>query len=136
MELAGEILSTYPGKRVTLIDANSGVLKGFDTRSCKHCDSWLRARGAELMLGERITSTVDGAITLESGRIVRADVVYRCTGWQPNTALLGSDGTSGAGGTSSSPLAVSLGVRGAVVVNDFLQVSELLPAHSLAPLPR
>ena len=111
VELVGEILTVRPEKRVTLVDMNDTVLRGFEKGCVTHADKWLRAKGADLVLAERISAITDTSVTLESGRVVRGDVVYRCTGWQPNTELM-----------KGSPLGAELGFRDAVVVNDFLQV--------------
>ena len=111
VELAGEILTRYPQKRVTFVDMAPTILPGFDDYAVSYSRRWLEERGAELLLGEAIETIGAESVTLKSGRELRADVVYKCVGVQPNTGML-----------ASSPFASAFGFRNSVVVDDHLQV--------------
>jgi len=111
VELAGEILTVYPSKRVTFVDMATTILPGFDERAAGYSLRWLEKRGAELVLGEAIEAIRHESVLLKSGTELLADVVYKCVGVQPNTGML-----------ASSPFAKSFGFRNSIEVNDHLQV--------------
>ena len=73
---AGEILTVYPGKKVTFVDMAPTILPGFDEAASAYSLQWLQRRGAELMLGEPIERIGAESILLKSGRELEADVVY------------------------------------------------------------
>jgi len=113
VELAGEVLTAYgAGKRITLVDIAPTILPGFDDTACAYSRAWLEARGAELILGTAIERISSESLLLKSGQEIEADVVYKCVGVMPNTAML-----------KSSPFAASFGFRDSIEVNAFLQVT-------------
>ena len=114
VELAGEILTAYPGKRVTFVDMASTILPGFDDVAAAYSRAWLTRRGAELMLGQAIERISAESVVLTSGEELEADVVYKCVGVMPNTAML-----------KDTPYSTSFGFRDSIEVNDYLQV----PGH-------
>ena len=73
--------------------------------------AWLGERGVELMGGEPIEKIEAESVLLKSGVKLEADVVYKCVGVMPNTAML-----------KESPLAQKFGFRDSIEVNDHLQV--------------
>eukprot|EP00966_Prymnesium_polylepis_P174212 4030759-Prymnesium_polylepis.1 len=107
----GEILTVYPKKHVTFVDLANTILPGFDEVAAAYSRSWLEWRGAELMLAESIEQISAAGVLLKSGVQVKADVVYKCVGVMPNTAML-----------KDSPYAASFGFRNSIEVNDHLQV--------------
>ena len=112
VELAGEILTVFPNKKVTFVDMAPAILPGFDEAASVYSRSWLERRGAELMLGEAIERIGSESILLKSGVELEADVVYKCVGVMPNTAML-----------RESPFAAHFGFRSSIEVNDHLQVA-------------
>ena len=110
VELAGEILTLYPEKKVTLV--SNTLLPGFDDYASDYARAWLQKRGAELVQGDRIEQTFPNSLILKSGRELKADVVYKCVGYVPNTAML----------KESSVFNGQFGARDAINVNDHLQV--------------
>ncbi len=117
VELAGEILTRYPEKKVTLTDMASDVCPAFRPKSRAHAKRWLEQRGCGLELGVPIDGKfpdlkVDArGCTLRGGKRLDADVVYRCMGFRPNTEWL-----------RGGPLSAALDRRGFIRVNDYLQV--------------
>jgi len=111
VELAGEILTVYQMKRVMLVDMATEILTGFDRRASAYAHAWLEQRGAQLRLGEAIEQISEKSLLLRSGQEIKADIVYKCVGVIPNTAML-----------ADSPFAASFGFRNSVEVNDHLQV--------------
>ncbi len=122
IEFAGEIASTYPGKRVTLIDVVPHILNQFNPKMGRLVQKDLNALGVTVILGESITPLPSGTNATETelltmqtfvtdkGRTLEADLYFVCFGVQPNTGYL------------RSHLASSLDIRGFVKVNRFLQV--------------
>ncbi len=77
VELAGEILTVYPTKRVTIVDMATSILPGFDEAASAFSRAWLEGRGAELMLGEPIERISAQSLLLKSGVELEADIVYK-----------------------------------------------------------
>ena len=135
VELAGEILTVYPDKRVTFVDMATTILPGFDEAAATYSRTWLELRGVELMGGEPIERIGADTVLLKSGIELTADVVcvtrpalspfgphchspgrpgsrYKCVGVMPNTDML-----------KESPFAQKFGFRNSIEVNDYLQVT-------------
>jgi len=110
MELVGEILTVYPTKQVIVVDFAKTILPGFDEGACKYALEWCEKAGVEFMFGKEIDKIEETRIVLKSGQIIEADVVYKCVGVMPNTAVLKGTPFEGKG------------FRGSVEVNDFLQI--------------
>jgi NADH dehydrogenase FAD-containing subunit len=112
VELAGEILTKYANKRLVMIDMAHTILPGFRQESAEYATKWLKTNGAELKLGAPLKEISDKYVVLESGTKLEVDLIYNCTGGAPNSSFL-----------NSGNLAASVkGPKGAVVVNDHLQV--------------
>ena len=77
VELAGEILTACPHKRVTFVDMAPSILPGFPPPCVDFTRRWLESMGAELRLGEPIETIGATSVTLRSGEVLRADAVYR-----------------------------------------------------------
>jgi|TARA_B110001469_G_scaffold118141_1_gene124646 NADPH-dependent 2,4-dienoyl-CoA reductase/sulfur reductase-like enzyme len=75
VELAGEILTVYPDKRVTFVDMATTILPGFDEAAATYSRAWLELRGVELMGGEPIERIGADTVLLKSGIELTADVV-------------------------------------------------------------
>jgi NADH dehydrogenase FAD-containing subunit len=112
VELAGEILTEYPGKRLVMIDMASTILPGFRQETVEYATKWLKTNGAELKLGAPLKELSEKDVVFEDGTKLEVDLIYKCTGGAPNSSFL----KSGSLGTSVR------GPKGAVVVNDHLQV--------------
>jgi apoptosis-inducing factor 2 len=113
VELAGEILTAFPrNKQVVLVDMAPTILTGFHESSVQYSTKWLKDHGAKLYLGAPIKTIDEKFIVLNDGTRLEADIVYRCNGAAPNTSFL-----------HQSVIKSALnGPKGAVVVNDHLQV--------------
>ena len=113
-ELAGELLTTDPSQEVVLVDAHSSVLHLFPEGTIRYVEGWLRERGVEVVLGQRIKSWGENFCVLGDGRRIEADGVFVCFGGTPNTQALGK--------SSSEVVRGCLDRRGFVETNGFLQV--------------
>jgi len=112
VELAGEVLTKFPKKKVTIVDMAKSILPGFAPESVQFALRWLEAKGVELRLGEAIADIGDTSITLKSGEVLPAGVVYKCVGVLPNTKML-----------QDSPFKSAFGFRDSIIVNDQLQLA-------------
>jgi len=113
IELAGEILTKYPDKQVTFVDMAPTILPGFAPKCAEFALDWLNKRNVVLRLGEAIQDIGTESITLKTGEVLKAGVVYKCVGVMPNTSFL----------KESPPFLSNFGFRDSVNVNDQLQLS-------------
>ncbi|MEL6837827.1 MAG: FAD-dependent oxidoreductase [Pseudomonadota bacterium] len=92
-ELAGEIASAMPDKRVTLIAGDHALFPAFPQKLGKSLVRKLREMGVEVVLGERGTELPDGStpgggtVTLTSGRRIEADLIVPAVGARVNAGL-------------------------------------------------
>ena len=86
VELAGEIITEFPAKTVVVTDMSPAVCSALPAASSRHIETWLRAKGCELVLGTAIGGSFpdllidDAGCTLSDGRRLDADLVVRCMG--------------------------------------------------------
>jgi len=112
VELAAEICVYHPKKTITIVDGAPALMSaGFPAKASEHAASWLRGKGVQLRLGEWIEEVGETGCRLKGGEELQADVVYKCTGAKPNTALLAQNF-----GDHLDPKS------GSLLVNDHLQV--------------
>jgi len=111
-ELAAEIACHFPEKRLAVVDGRERLLPLFPRAASEHARRWFADRGVELLLGQTIGDISDGGCFLKnSGRELRADLVFVCFGMRPNTAMM-KDGD----------MSACLSDRGLIRVNEHLQV--------------
>src|SRR5882724_9074163 len=120
IELAGEIVSKWPDKHVTILDLADDLLGGrFRADLRAELRKQLVDLGVELVLGEGLrefppTSANELAtftVTTSSGREITADIWFQCFGVTPVSDYLSGD------------LAVARGADGFVTVGPALQVA-------------
>jgi NADH dehydrogenase FAD-containing subunit len=122
IELAGEISTTWPEKRVTILDPLGELLGGrYEPGLASELRRQLTDRGVELLLG---TSLVEGlptppgelgafTVATDAGTTVDADIWFRCFGVDPISDYLAGD------------LRSSVQLDGSIDVTDELRV----PGH-------
>ncbi|KAL4421653.1 hypothetical protein ABPG75_010944 [Micractinium tetrahymenae] len=94
IEVAAEVAERFPGKKVTLV-CSGGLLERMDGRARDFAAAWLLKHGVEVLTGERISDwggLGDGApapatLRTASGREISGDIVFKCVGVRPATAL-------------------------------------------------
>lgn len=133
VELAAEIAAAYPrGKRVTLLSRGGTLCGAMPARVGRTCARWLERRGVELIFGATVEKADDAphgsqpSVTLSDGRVLRADVVYECTGGAPNSAML----------RANAQLGGQLDAKGRLLVNDALQVAGAPRVYGLGDVMR
>ncbi|OQR98517.1 pyridine nucleotide-disulfide oxidoreductase [Achlya hypogyna] len=96
-EIAGEISSAYPGKKVTLLDGGSEIVQHTNLKPSfrRKLMKALTARGVKVLLGERLPNRLEAStyeknktLTTTSGTSIVSDVQLVCTGSSPNGQLI------------------------------------------------
>src|ERR1700738_805559 len=98
VEMAGEIVETWRGRSVTIVEAGAQILAGTAKSVSTHAAKFLKQRGVTLLTGERIESPSPGdGVSVEpgearttSGKLIGYDVILWCIGGRPNTEYLRS----------------------------------------------
>ena len=136
VELAAEIAAAYPrgkhGKRVTLLSRGGALCGAMPARVGRTCARWLERRGVELLFHATVERTdaphgsQQPSVTLSDGRVLRADVVYDCTGGKPNSDVV----------RANAQLCAQLDAKGRLLVNDALQVSGAPRVYGLGDVMR
>jgi len=98
IELAGEITETFPGKRVTVVEAGPRILPLTSEKPRRWAAEFLGGRGVEIITGERIVepaSTPSGNLDARGGQAVTDkgsridyDVGLWCVGLKPDASYL------------------------------------------------
>ncbi|KAI7835805.1 hypothetical protein COHA_010295 [Chlorella ohadii] len=120
VEVAAEILHRFPAKKVRLVCAHSTLLDRMDPQAKEFAAKWLHQNGVEVVTGMRISDwggLTDGnpaaaTLTTTKGEKISADLVFKCVGVRPATALYAAS-LQGPGQLSRS---------GAIAVEPTLQV--------------
>jgi len=96
VEMAGEIVETWPGRSVIIIESGPQILPGTVDSASIHAAEFLRQRGVVVLTGERIESPSPEAGVLDgpgeartvSGQRMGYDLILWCIGGSPNTGYL------------------------------------------------
>jgi NADPH-dependent 2,4-dienoyl-CoA reductase/sulfur reductase-like enzyme/peroxiredoxin family protein/rhodanese-related sulfurtransferase/TusA-related sulfurtransferase len=103
------------GLEVSLTEAAPHILPPFDSDMAVLVERELEENGIQLFLGDGVASfqeQADGlSVTLQSGKVLAADLVILAIGVAPETAFLSGSG-------------IALGRRGHILVNDRLETSQ------------
>jgi NADH dehydrogenase FAD-containing subunit len=125
VELAGEITSTWPEKRVTILDPLGELLGGrYEPALSAELRRQLAARGVELLLGTALVEDLPtppgelGAFTVatDAGTTVGADIWFRCFGVEPISGYLAGDLLPAVGRDGSIEVTSELRVPGSETV--------------------
>jgi len=119
VEVAGDIMSHYPQKKVTLVHSREHLLNNFGPGLHDIAKSALEELGVELYLGQRVISGLEAdnptEVTIQSGKVLQCDALIRCTGQSARSALV-KDAFS----SSVSP-------SGSILVGETLQITGAPP---------
>ena len=98
IELAGEITETFPGKRVTVVEAGLHILPLTSEKPRRWAAEFLQRRGVEILTGERIVQPVStpsgnldargGQAVTDKGSRIDYDVGLWCVGLKPDASYL------------------------------------------------
>ncbi|KAJ9110770.1 hypothetical protein QFC20_002811 [Naganishia adeliensis] len=130
IEMAGEIFSQHPGKKITLIHRQPRLLDDrFPKKLSNQLEALCKKNGVELVLGDEhiqepdlVTGKQNGmrAIRTKNGKEIKADFVFIAIGNIPNTQIIGDADPS------------ALAKDRTINVNEYLQVqSSLFPGKNV-----
>lgn len=97
VEVAGEIVETWPEKAVTIVEAGPRLLAGTSEKAAAHATAFLKRRGVEIILGEKLELGAGvsadpfgdgGNATTGVGRTLSYDLLIWCVGGRPNTSYM------------------------------------------------
>jgi|WetSurMetagenome_2_1015567.scaffolds.fasta_scaffold00002_249 apoptosis-inducing factor 2 len=113
VELAGEISTNYPDKKITLIDSNNRLLVSLNEKASKIVSRQLESNRVRIVLNEKV-SQVNEHIYKSSitGSLYEADIFYNCIGSKPNTDFM------------KTGFSDSLDKHGLIVVDNFFKVKD------------
>ena len=110
VEIAGEIVSLYPDKKLTLVHNDCRLLPRLPKKAQNYAEDFFREKGVTLVLNERVTETKDNLYITDKGTSIEADIKYSCIGIEPNTDFL------------NLHFSDSLDEKKRIQVNEYLQV--------------
>ncbi|KAF3327445.1 Apoptosis-inducing factor 2 [Carex littledalei] len=115
VELAGEIATDYPSKKVTLVHKGSRLLEFIGPKASKKALDWLISKKVDVLLNQTVDVTSmeasSGIYTLSSGEKITADCHFVCVG-KP----------IGSGWLSDSVVKEALDPKGRLMVDKHLRV--------------
>jgi apoptosis-inducing factor 2 len=96
VEMAGEIIETWPGRSVTIVESGVRILGGTANSASVYAAKFLTKHGVTLLTGQRIetplpangVSIEQGEACTSSGKRIAYDVMLCCIGGRPNTEYL------------------------------------------------
>jgi apoptosis-inducing factor 2 len=113
VELAGEISSKYPDKKITLIHGKYRLLDSLNEKASKLALHQLKSLGVRIVLNERVSQLNDNTYKSSvTGTLYEADIFYNCTGSKPNTDFL------------KAGFSNSIDEQGLIVVDNFFKVKD------------
>lgn len=93
-ELAGEIATAQPGKKITLISSENSLFPLYNRRLGKSLAQKLSALGVDVVFGQRAEdlqqtgAPFSGSITLTNGNKIEADLIFPVVGSKARSELL------------------------------------------------
>lgn len=115
VELASEILEHYEGKgkRITIVHAKEDLIERNPRKAKEYAEKFLKNKGASIIFNERVVkSDKKGIFITNTGRKIKTDMAFLCTGIKPNFEFLKDNFSS------------SLNKRNQVNVNSYLQLKK------------
>jgi apoptosis-inducing factor 2 len=96
VEMAGEIVETWPGRSVTIVQSGARILAETGDSASAHAARFLTEHGVALLTRERIESPLPpngytaepGEARTASGKHIAYDIMLCCIGGRPNTEYL------------------------------------------------
>jgi len=110
VELAGEIASAFPDKKITLAHSSDTLLDNLKPKAQRKALEQLTARGIKIKFNRRFTKDGDVYRCSKSNEVVQVDMAYACIGMVPNTEFLKAE------------LLGTLDEKGLIKVDSFMKV--------------
>ncbi len=109
VEVAAELATKSPGRRVSLVHPHDRLMDRHAKRASHHAERFLVPRGVTIVYGERVVERDGNRFLTDTGRAIQADMAVWSTGVRPATEFLESFITGG--GSARGALAVDAGLR-------------------------
>ena len=88
VELAGEITSAFPDKKVTLSHGGKALLDGFKVKAQVKAQQQLEQQGVKIEFNRRYENRGEYYQDQNTGQINQADIVFEAIGAQPNNSFI------------------------------------------------
>jgi len=89
VEFAGEVVSCFPDKKVSLVHGGDCLLNGFSEIAGKTAKKQLESLGVNVQLNTSLKKMEGGRYKSKTtGKEYQADIVYLCAGAKPNTSMM------------------------------------------------
>lgn len=106
VEMAAEIICSFPGKEVVLVHSQSTLISRFPKKAIRYVENFLKERGVTIICNERVIGHKNQVLFLsflssylvliivlkifatDVGTEITAEVAFLCTGIQPNSGFL------------------------------------------------
>jgi NADH dehydrogenase FAD-containing subunit len=111
VELAAEICTSLTDKKITLINLSDRLLERSSVKASEYALQFLKERNVSVALGEKVIEQKGNELITEKQTKIPAEVVFSCTGIAVQADFMKKYFSS------------SINERGAIIVNDYLQVS-------------
>ncbi len=92
VELAGEISYKWSDKKVSIINRSPRILNGLSEKMTIRSERILKGMGVNIINNTRLTEKDDGSWSDESGKIFKADMVFKAVGMSLNSTWLDETG--------------------------------------------
>jgi NADH dehydrogenase FAD-containing subunit len=111
VELAAEICTKYPAKKITLVHANKRLAERNHPGSSNYMERFLKKRKVNIIYNELVLKQANSDFITNKGTRIKADFAFLCTGITPNSQIMKNSFSS------------YLNEKGYIKVNEFLQLS-------------
>jgi NADH dehydrogenase FAD-containing subunit len=88
VELAGEIVTKYPEKQLTIVHSKNRLLERNKPDASAFAQKFLQKRGAKIILGEKVTQHISSQFITNKGRKIHADLALWCAGIKWDTSFM------------------------------------------------
>lgn len=83
-ELAGEIVSEYKGKKITVIESSGMLMNRQFPDVREYALEFMKKNGVEVIFNEKVIKSYNGKFITDKNRRISADAAFFCTGIKPN----------------------------------------------------
>jgi NADH dehydrogenase FAD-containing subunit len=87
-EIAGEIVTKNPEKKVTIVHAHPHLLERTDSDAWEYAERFLRKKGVTFFFSEKVISQKAGIFQTDKNHHIPADLCIWCTGIQSNPSYM------------------------------------------------
>ena len=88
VELAAEIVTHYPHKKITLVHAHSRVMERMPPHISHYAEKFLTKRGVQIMYNNRVEVNQGKTYHLSRGEKMTPDMAFLCTGITPHSEFM------------------------------------------------